>query len=810
MSRRQVPEEFLRSLNPKALPAAPGHNWEDPAFRATHAKAQSLSNEFAGKTQVVRTHTNRDGAVLPEAIKTSSARQLVDSVRAAEEGRSAALSEKSFTTLEDKILRFYAYFVENVRESAVETIRFRKVTIIFFPHDDTWLIQEPILPNSGLVGGVMLKRMRVLANQRQREVLPDYEHLNINHVNVGQELVVNGIAFNVYACDYATRCFMEELGIRVGADGDVPDDNYMKKLKSIQATAQLQSFGVHSQDRLLDDVIRTQRFLQDSNKVLLFNGLFDDRDEAGGRIRLLDVQMYLEDDTVCVVERQATGEAVPSGFLSRRRIPKDGTMSKTVELTFAHRVNGMRETNLGSPEAYYSPKDMYIGLQLNVFGRTVLLYDCDLFTREYYLKEFGLDVGNAIDVSGVKSAGPKGRPTLPTPPYTGYGTHEDSLSSCRSLALKPPRGYVLDPHSRNDVLRFQLRLHNPERQEDQGRVFVLSYYVDDGEMMVQETALRNSGFIGGKFNRKQRLLKSFDGVTPVFYKLDDIFVGNVVIINNFKFEVIEADEHTKNYLTHPDTKGVHPDVAVKITKERTLELLTALRGFLTVRYVTHTEAFRAFDRDKDGNITLSELFAGLKANLITNKEEEAVALLHQITDGDVIHHTDFFKWLAAPVALRTEGPHVDTSKTVEQLKTVSMSGEKLSLRNRVLERLKNKLEARCLTAFEMFRLASTMPRAYKGRRADLQCLTNTAKDVAITPVQLRRCADETLGLSFTEEEMHALLEYFFPSLPPYDRMRSADITTDDRVELKEFQARFNEMCLVNQLTPPVNAEFGSA
>lgn len=45
----------------------------------------------------------------------------------------------------------------------------------------------------------------------------------------------------------------------------------------------------------------------------------------------------------------------------------------------------------GGPKvASYTPADLSIGAVLNVFGRNVLLRDCDAFTKEYYRVTFGL------------------------------------------------------------------------------------------------------------------------------------------------------------------------------------------------------------------------------------------------------------------------------------------------------------------------------------------------------------------------------------------------------------------------------------
>lgn len=43
----------------------------------------------------------------------------------------------------------------------------------------------------------------------------------------------------------------------------------------------------------------------------------------------------------------------------------------------------------GPPIPSYSPADLSIGAILNVFGRNVVLTDCDPYTKEYYRVTYG-------------------------------------------------------------------------------------------------------------------------------------------------------------------------------------------------------------------------------------------------------------------------------------------------------------------------------------------------------------------------------------------------------------------------------------
>lgn len=46
----------------------------------------------------------------------------------------------------------------------------------------------------------------------------------------------------------------------------------------------------------------------------------------------------------------------------------------------------------GPAYASYSPGDLSIGAVVNVYGRNVILTDCDPFTKEYYRVTYGLGI----------------------------------------------------------------------------------------------------------------------------------------------------------------------------------------------------------------------------------------------------------------------------------------------------------------------------------------------------------------------------------------------------------------------------------
>jgi hypothetical protein len=90
-----------------------------------------------------------------------------------------------------------------------------------------------------------------------------------------------------------------------------------------------------------------------------------------------------------------------------------------------------------------------------VWGRKLLLCDCDKFTQEYYKSKYGLGKENVWGMSGlpviifypyldsfppVAIPKPQARPVKrEIPPYNGFGSLEDSLATCLTLIPKPPQ-----------------------------------------------------------------------------------------------------------------------------------------------------------------------------------------------------------------------------------------------------------------------------------------------------------------------------------------------------------------------------------
>lgn len=133
---------------------------------------------------------------------------------------------------------------------------------------------------------------------------------------------------------------------------------------------------------------------------------------------------------------------------------------------------------------------MRIGEVLNVFGRNVVLIDCDKFTQDFYQKKYGIE-------EFVPIAKPRETQWLAfdiertMPPYNGWGSYEDSETNCISIELKA-RQRDLKKFLKYDNCKLRFKaLMISKSDEDNDREFVITYHLDDDTISVFEIGKRN-------------------------------------------------------------------------------------------------------------------------------------------------------------------------------------------------------------------------------------------------------------------------------------------------------------------------------
>jgi len=427
-----------------------------------------------------------------------------------------------------KVLKFDGYFKEAVHESPNEYYRVRPVEIFYYLEDDSIAVIEPIVENSGMPQGKLIKRQRLPKNDQG-------ETWHWTDLNLAMNVVFYGRTFRLVNCDQFTRDFLESEGKSLNETETVPSDPYTESRKQ-----PLRSYTTPS------DFDKLKKFLELDRKVLRFYALWDDKDAMFGEVRKYLIHYFLVDDSVEIREcHQPNDGRDPFPVLLRRgKLPKS---RYDVDNSFPMAVMELSEHEV---TAWFTPADFRVGETIFINGRKFVIFDCDEFTKGFYQSEFNY---NQADNIFRNSKMPTDRSPAPiayhTPPFNGFGSLEDSLQNCLSLVPQPPKkDFIKMLENDNKVLRYQAKMQSA-REEDRDRRFILSYRLSDDMITIFEPQQRNSGIIGGKFLERTRIAKpDCDPQNPIYYGIGDFAIGATIVVLKHRFEIINADEYVLKYL----------------------------------------------------------------------------------------------------------------------------------------------------------------------------------------------------------------------------------------------------------------------
>jgi len=112
-------------------------------------------------------------------------------------------------------------------------------------------------------------------------------------------------------------------------------------------------------------------------------------------------------------------------------------------------------------------------------------------------------------------------------------------------------------------LRYLAKFVNPQI-EDKDRRFIITYWLNNDTVSVFEKFERNSGFIGGKFFERAR---AKNPVTGEYFQAGDFSIGKVIEFNKHKFEVIDGDSYTLDYMKRKAEEDSKRDEAAEEKKK---------------------------------------------------------------------------------------------------------------------------------------------------------------------------------------------------------------------------------------------------
>ncbi|XP_070274534.1 EF-hand domain-containing protein 1 [Myotis yumanensis] len=421
-----------------------------------------------------------------------------------------------------KVLKFDAYFQEDVSMSTDEHYRIRQVHIYYYLEDDSMSVMEPLVENSGIPQGKLIKRQRLPKNDRG-------DHYHWKDLNRGINITVYGRTFHIVDCDGFTQEFLESQGIELNPPGKMALDPYTELRKR-----PLHQYVTPS------DFDQLKQFLTFDKQVLRFYAIWDDTDSMFGECRKYIIHYYLMDDTVEIreIHERNDGRDPFPVLMNRQRMPKVLVDAKN----FPKCVLEISDQEVLE---WYTAKDFIVGKPLTILGRTFFIYDCDPFTRHYYKEKFGISDLPCIDVS--KKEQPPVKQELP--PYNGFGPVDDSAQNCFVLIPKAPKKDVIKMlMNENKVLRFSASLESPY-PEDKGRRFVFSYFLATDMISIFEPPVRNSGIIGGKYLGRTKVAKPHSPPgNPIYYSPSDFFIGAVIDVFGHRFIILDTDDYVLKYM----------------------------------------------------------------------------------------------------------------------------------------------------------------------------------------------------------------------------------------------------------------------
>uniref|UniRef100_UPI00398EE918 EF-hand domain-containing family member C2 n=1 Tax=Pristiophorus japonicus TaxID=55135 RepID=UPI00398EE918 len=483
----------------------------------------------------------------------------------------------AWVVFDKQVLCFKAYFQESVRERREEQYRIRKCKIYFYLEDDTIQVVEPEVKNSGITQGTIIHRHRI--------PLPppnDDQFYTVDHFNICQEIVFYSKTFMIVDCDQFTKNFLRKMGVKLNPPGCIPDDPYISKREEMDKNMQPL--------RPYEKTDTLKQFLDHDTHVLRFYCYWDDSDTKFGDYRVLILHYYLADDTVEIREvlPPNSGRDAVGVFLHRGKLPKhvpdrlyhpgeitDHTLLNTFGPMGRESRFMLDSLNTGNvTQEIYKDCDLMIGTVINAWGRKIVLCDCDEFTKEYYRNKYGI-----VDFTPVKY---KSTPTTQVerkiPPYTGFGSEEDSLNSTLSLEPKAPRRDIMKFMEKDrqglesNVLRFSAKLHT-DNQINCERKFVLSYFLSDDTISIFEPPQLNSGILGGKFLERARIKKPgqelYKSELSEYFTQHDLFVGAKLCLYGNYFFLLDADEYTFCYMEKNADEYQKANICTILTKLKT-------------------------------------------------------------------------------------------------------------------------------------------------------------------------------------------------------------------------------------------------
>ncbi|XP_050054514.1 EF-hand domain-containing family member C2-like [Aphis gossypii] len=431
-------------------------------------------------------------------------------------------------------LTFDAYFKSTANESFGCAYNLRKCKIIYFLEDDTIKVVEPVVINSGLPQGCLIKRHKIpLSNNKN-------DYYKLLDLNVGVTVEFYGKQFKIIGTDSFTRDFLKKNGVDVPENLSMPDDPYFTRREKTPKKKQTAS-------KIMSPIYKQA---QGFEGILNFKGFWDDRYNVDGDLHILEIRYFLVDDTIQIVEHNSDGGL--KTFLKRQKLPKDQIyvkppgFSEQNDLLNVLAINSMNQwyafdplSNLnGVQDSYYHWSNLHVGAEIDVYSRKIVLSSCDEFTKQYY-SDYGLN-------------------NFPSITNTPKVIEEKSNVQTQTIPVCQDENILnkLLSHSKIEALVFKAKIL-PKEPNNLNREFIVKCFLSDQSFSVSEMKIQNAGAIGCRFFSKRKIPKESPNEFNVIFKL---YVGVKLIIDGFQFVFVDVEDRTLSFMMDHPKEFPHSDV----------------------------------------------------------------------------------------------------------------------------------------------------------------------------------------------------------------------------------------------------------
>ncbi|CAH1732020.1 unnamed protein product [Aphis gossypii] len=450
------------------------------------------------------------------------------------------INMRNWLAFDDKeVLTFYAYHKKSGRGSSGGIdYMLKRLKIIYFLVDETIQVNEPTKPNSGYPQGCFIKKQKIPLPGCDQETGPYYR---LPDLVVGTTVIFYGKELRITGVDAFTRDFLHTMGVPAKDNEQIPEDPYFEYRKKADLDVSIKT---------KPNLNRNQPPNGYDSLILRFRGYWDNRDQMEGELHFYEVLYYLTDDTMELVE-EIVDETRVTGIrhkmvVRRQRLPTEGPWCLQPGYNVKQDILNVMSTNKNSfyytmdsqigdeqKVSYYHCTDLFIGQVLNVYGRSVVLFWCDECTKSFYRNVYRLESFDPIEA-----------------PKTMKEIEEEILNQKRVEIILKNYDEVLRKrlikYGGTDIIFGFLIKMITDDPINQGRNFMLKYYLDDTEFAIYEYRETNSGMRGGMF-RSKRGFSANQNPADLFI-FHQLAVGVNICIDEFKFTITDIDDKTLQFM----------------------------------------------------------------------------------------------------------------------------------------------------------------------------------------------------------------------------------------------------------------------